>query len=194
MGDEERFERISPTRRGDEILRRRIRRRARPRLRREIPNTLYALQVIFTETPLVRIMLMLMALVAIFAALLFITERGSNPNFDNYGTAVWWLISSMQTQGNAFRPITFWGSVVGGAWAVLGTFIFWGAIIASITYYFLQRRKHTRREILRAIKYSFDELEELSLEELELLKESTDNVISKQIQEVKAKGTDRDKQ
>lgn len=189
MGDEERFERVSPGHPGDEILRRRVRKRARLRLRREIPGAANAVKIIFTETPLVRIVLLLMVLVSIFSALLFVVERDTNPNLDNYGKAVWWILLTMQTHGNDFRPESWLGGIIGGAWAVFGTFIFWGAIIGSITYYFMQRREHTRREIVKTIKDSLDDLEDLSLEELELLKESTDSVIIRQIQQVKTRAT-----
>ena len=118
---------------------------------------------------------------------MFILERNTNENVDTYFDTVWWAMSSIQTQGNTWRPETFWGSVIGGAWTVIGTVLFFGAIIASVTVFFLRRRERTEREIITTIKGNLDDLDKLSLQELELLKESAENVIDLQMEQLKAR-------
>ncbi|MEE9199118.1 MAG: ion transporter [Dehalococcoidia bacterium] len=191
MAAKDRFERVAVGRPGDEVLRRRVRSHAQLRFRPGLPGLLQFGKVILTETPLVMMLAIVAVLLAIVAGLLFIFERNANENVDTYLDTVWWAMSSMQTQGNIWRPETFWGSVVGGAWSVIGTLLFFGAIIASITVYFMRRRERTEREILSTIKRNLDDLDKLSLEELELLKESADNVINLQIEHFRSRGPSR---
>ena len=130
-------------------------------------------------------------LTAIVAAILFVLERNSNENVDTYLDTVWWAMSSIQTQGNTWRPETFWGSVVGGAWTVIGTVLFFGAIVASVTVFFLRRRERTEMELINTIKRNLDDLDRLTQVELELLKESTSNVINLQLEQVRARNMHR---
>ncbi|MFQ5872459.1 MAG: two pore domain potassium channel family protein [Dehalococcoidia bacterium] len=185
--EKSRFERIAVGRPGEEVLRRRVRSHTQLRFRPGIPGLVHFARVILTETPLVLMLAIVVLLTAIVAALLFAVERNANEHVDTYLDTVWWAMSSIQTQGNTWRPETFWGSVIGGAWTVIGTVLFWGAIIASVTVFFLRRRERTEREIISTIKGNLDDLENLSLQELELLKESADNVINLQIQQAKAR-------
>ena len=97
----------------------------------------------------------------------------------------------MQTHGNGWKPDTFWGSVVGGTWAILGTIIFYGAIIASVTVFFMRRRERTDVELITTIKSNLDDIDKLSLEELELLQQSTDNLVQLHIEQLKGRSSGR---
>ncbi|MFQ5934327.1 MAG: hypothetical protein ACE5KI_06765 [Dehalococcoidia bacterium] len=187
-GARHQFERIAVAHPGEEVLRRRVRSHTQLRFRPGIPGLVHFTKVILTETPLALMLAIVVLLTAIVAALLFVAERNANDNIGNYFDAVWWAMASMQTAGNSWRPETFWGSVVGGAWSVIGTVLFYGAIIASVTVFFLRRRERTEREIVTTIKRNLDDLESLTLQELELLKDSATNVIDLQIEQVRTRG------
>jgi voltage-gated potassium channel len=130
----------------------------------------------------------MVVLTGIVALGLFFVERNVNEHVNDYFDTVWWAMSSVQTQGNSWRPETFWGNVIGGAWTVIGTMLFFGAIIASITVFFIRRRERTEREIVSTIKRNLDDLSALTLPELEILKDSTNNLIDLQIEQVKSRG------
>ena len=183
----ERFERIAVGRPGEEVLRRRVRSHTQLRFTPGLPNIVQFTKQMVTETPLVIMLFVVAVLTAIVAVVLFFTERNVNDNVDSYLDTVWWAVFTMQTHGNSWRPESSIGIGIGMAWAVIGTTLFYGAIIASITVYFMRRRERSEREILTVIKRNFDDLDHLNLQELEFLKESTDNVINLQIEHVKAK-------
>lgn len=187
----DRFERIEVGRPGDEVLRRRVRSHVQLRFRTGIPGLVQFTRVVLTETPLLMMLAIVAVLTALVAGLLFLFERNINENVNNYLDTLWWSIFTMQTAGNSWRPETFWGGIVGGTWTVIGTLLFYGAIIASVTVFFMRRREHTEREIIATIKRNLDELDNLSLQELELLKESANNVINLQLEHARAKSQPR---
>ena len=183
----DRFERIAVAHPGDEVLRRRVRSHVRLQFRPGIPGLFNFAKVILTETPLVLMLAIVAVLTAAVAGLMFMFERNTNDNVSDYVDTVWWAIFTMQTHGNSWRPETLGGGILGGAWAIIGAVLFYGAIIASVTVFFLRRRERTEREIVTTIKHNLDDLDKLSLQELELLKESTDNVINLQVEQLKAR-------
>ncbi len=91
----------------------------------------------------------------------------------------------MTTMGTAPMPVTGAGQIVGGIWAVLGCIIFYGTIIASVTVYFARRRERPVKQIISTIQYNLEQLENLSVEELEILKQTTDGLIDAQIRQLK---------
>jgi voltage-gated potassium channel len=90
--------------------------------------------------------------------------------------------------GTTHIPVSGSGQIVGGIWAVLGSIIFYGAIIASVTVYFTRRREGTVKQIVSTVEYNLERLDDLSLEELELLKETTDRLIDLQIKKREEEG------
>ncbi len=94
----------------------------------------------------------------------------------------------MTTMGTAHIPVSGSGQIVGGIWAVIGSIIFYGAIIASVTVYFTRRREGTVKQIVSTVEYNLERLDDLSLEELELLKETTDRLIDLQIKKREDEG------
>ncbi len=67
--------------------------------------------------------------------------------------------------------------LIGGIWIVLGSSIFFGTIIATITTYFMRPLQRPARQIVETIEYNLEQLDDLSIEELDLLKETTDALI-----------------
>ncbi|MFQ5924414.1 MAG: ion channel [Dehalococcoidia bacterium] len=186
MGDERPFEPVPRTRPGDEVLRRRRRPRRRLRIAPDIPEVFRILRDIVTQTPLLPILSILLVLFLLFTTGLYFVERGVNESLDSYGEALWWSIAAMQTMGStANQPITTAGKTIGGIWAIVGTMLFFGAVIASVTAYFIYSRQRPSRQIIATVQYNLGRLEELSLDELEVLKETTDGLIDAQIGRLK---------
>jgi len=85
----------------------------------------------------------------------------------------------MQTQGaNAPGPVTTSGIVIGAIWSIFGTIAFFGVIIGSLYAYYIYPRRRS------AIQYNLEELENLSLDELEALRDTTVRIINAQINQV----------
>ena len=94
----------------------------------------------------------------------------------------------MQTQGaNAPGPVTTSGIVIGAIWSIFSTIAFFGVIIGSLYAYFMLPRRRPSREIISAIQYNLGELETLSFDELEALRDTTVRIIDAQISRLKEK-------
>jgi voltage-gated potassium channel len=68
----------------------------------------------------------------------------------------------------------------------VGVILFWGTIIASVTAYFAKRREGTVKQIVATLEYNLERLDELSVEELKILKETADGLIDAKIDKYKA--------
>ena len=94
----------------------------------------------------------------------------------------------MQTQGaNAPGPITTLGMIVGSIWSIFSTIAFFGVIIGSLYAYFMLPRRRPSREIVSALQYNLEQLENLSVDELEVLRDTTVRIIDAQISRLKEK-------
>ena len=94
----------------------------------------------------------------------------------------------MQTQGaNSPGPITGAGMLIGAIWSILSTIAFFGVIIGTLYAYFMLPRRRPSREIVGALQYNLEQLESLSVDELELLRDTTTRIVNAQIGEVKEK-------
>ncbi len=98
----------------------------------------------------------------------------------------------MQTQGaNSPGPITAPGILIGSIWSILSTVAFFGVIIASLYAYFMLPRRRPSREIVGALQYNLEQLENLSVNELEVLRDTTVRIVNVQIRELKQKSSDQ---
>ena len=114
----------------------------------------------------------------IFSAALYVTEsRMAESNITSYGNALYWGIAAFSTAGIADTPLSGTSQLIGGLWIVLGSSIFFGTIVATITTYFMRPLQRPARQIVESIEYNLEQLDDLSIEELDLLKETTDALI-----------------
>ena len=185
------FERLGSDRPGEDVLRRRVRSNPQLKLRPGLPGVVNFGKVLFTETPLLLSLSIVAFMSGIVATLIYFLERAANPNVGSFVDALWWAIFTMQTAGNSWRPETLWGGIIGGGWSIIGTIMFYGAIIASVTVFFIRRRERTDVELITTIKRNLDDLDKLSLEELELLRESTSNLVALHIEQIKMRTPNR---
>jgi len=193
MKEEETLEELTPSLRGDKVLRIRKRRpRRRLRLTPDIPAVFKFLRQIVTETPLIPMIIALIGLWLIFSWGVYLVERDANEQINTYGYALWWTFAAMQTQGaNSPGPITAPGMIIGSIWSILSTVAFFGVIIATLYAYFMLPRRRPFREIISAIQYNLGELDNLSVGELEMLRDTTVRVVNAQIGELKQKSSDQ---
>jgi len=186
MGEEKPFEPVPKIRLGDEVLRRRRRPRRRLRLAPSVPGIVRFLRVIVTQTPFVPMVSLITILWLLFSTGFYFAEHGaSGSGINYYSEALWWGVVAMTTMGTAPMPVTGVGQTVGAVWAILGCIIFYGTIIASVTVYFARRREGAVKQIISTVEYNLERLEDLSLEELEVLKETTNVLIDAQIERLK---------
>ncbi|MBT4512841.1 MAG: two pore domain potassium channel family protein [Chloroflexi bacterium] len=192
MAEEEKAppEKIRGKRPGDVIVRRKRREKQPLRSVPSIPEFVRFMGDLATQTPLVPIILAFIILLFIFASVLFAVENDAvgEHSIDSFGDALFWCISSAQTMG-ASDPLLYTtaGKVIGSIWAVLSTIMFFGAIIAGMTAYFVMPRKRPSKQIVATLQYNLERLDDLSVSELEILKQSMDTVLSNQIDRMKSK-------
>jgi len=67
--------------------------------------------------------------------------------------------------------------LIGGIWIILGSVLFFGAIVATITTYFMRPMQRPAKKIIDTIEYNLEQLNDLSIDELNLLKETVDTLI-----------------
>lgn len=189
MGNEERFETVSKTRPGHEVLRRKRAPKRKLRMAPNIPEVFKFLKVIVTETPFMTMITLITILWLLFSTIFYYVERGASfTEITDFSHALWWGVVAMTTMGTAHIPVSGAGQIVGGIWAVIGCMIFYGAIIASVTTYFARRREGHVKQIISNITYNMENLEKLSSLELELLKETTVRLIDTELKKHKERG------
>ncbi len=131
------------------------------------------------QTYFVQIMILLIVLWLLFAAGLYFTEKdATNASIRSYSDALYWGVAALSTAGIADKPQTGLALAIGGAWIIVGSIIFFGTIVASITGYFMRPVLRPARQIIDTIEYNLEHLDDLSVEELELLKKTTDGLIA----------------
>ena len=187
--DKGRFEEVTPLLPGDKVLRV-LRRKPHRRLNitPNIPALFRFLRDVVSKTPLIPLIVALVALWLLFSWGIYFAERGVNEQINSYGYALWWSLTAMQTQGaNAPGPITALGIVLGSIWAIFSTVAFFGVIIGTLYAYFMLPRRRPSQEILNAVQYNLDELENLSSDELETLRDTVVRIIDAQIRRVEEK-------
>ena len=133
---------------------------------------------VFTHTPFLKMVLLLIFLWLLFALGLYYGEHEVvGTTITSYGRALYWGIAAFSTAGIADTPLSGFSQVVGGIWIVVGSALFFGTIVATITTYFFRPLKRPARQIVDTIEYNLEQLDELSIAELDLLKETTDTLI-----------------
>ena len=130
------------------------------------------------QTSFVRIVGTFVLLWLLFAAALYFAERGSpSTPIDSYGDAVYWTVAAFSTAGIAPAPTTPLSQLVGAVWIIVGSVIFFGTIVATITSYFMRPIQRPVNQIVDTIEFNLERLDDLSIDELDLLKKTSDSLI-----------------
>ena len=125
-----------------------------------------------------RMVLLLIVLWLISAASMYLAEadvRGAT--ITSFGKALYWGVAAFSTAGIADTPRSALALAIGGIWIVVGSMLFFGTIVATITTYFMRPMQRPGKRIIDTIEYNLEQLNELTLEELDLLKETVDGLI-----------------
>ena len=131
-----------------------------------------------TQTPLIKLIFLLVALWLVFAAGLYFAEHEiEGTSITSYGRALYWGIAAFSTAGIADEPVSSTARFIGGLWIVVGSMLFFGTIVATVTAYFMRPLQRPARQIIDTIEYNLERLEDLSVEELDLLKGTLDSLI-----------------
>ena len=142
------------------------------------------------HTPVINMTFLLVALWMIFSAGIYFGERGvEGTTITSYGKALYWGVAAFSTAGIADMPVNGISEIIGAIWIVLGSILFFGAIVATVTAYFMRPLQRPSKQIIDTIEYNLEQLDDLSIEELELLKETTDSLIEhvERLKEVRVK-------
>ncbi len=133
---------------------------------------------ILVHTPFIRMIVLLLGLWLCFSAGLYWFER-SMPEaaINSYGNALYWGVAAFSTAGIADTPKSNLAQLLGGIWIVVGSTLFFGTIVATVTTYFMRPLQRPGKRIIDTIEYNLEQLNELDVEELELLKETVDTLI-----------------
>lgn len=133
---------------------------------------------ISTHTPFAKMIFLLVILWLAFSTGLFFAERGTEgTTITTYGDAVYWGIAAFSTAGIADTPQSDIAQLVGGIWIVVGSLIFFGTIVATVTTYFMRPMQRPGKKIIDTIEYNLEQLDDLTIEELDLLKKTVDTLI-----------------
>lgn len=131
------------------------------------------------HTPFTRMVLLLILLWLIFSAGVYLAERGvESTSITSYGEALYWGVAAFSTAGIADTPVSGTAQFIGGLWIVIGSVLFFGAIVATVTTYFMRPMQRPHKKIIDTIEYNLEQLNDLSLDELDLLKETVDTLIA----------------
>jgi len=74
--------------------------------------------------------------------------------------------------------------IVGAIWSVIGTVALFGMIIATFYAYYVDPKRRPSRAIIDALQYNLEEMEELSVDELNALRDTVTNIVNARIAEV----------
>lgn len=133
---------------------------------------------IFTYTPFTKMAVLLVALWLAFSTGVYYAERHTEgAAITTFAEALYWGIAAFSTAGIADTPKSGWALMIGGIWIVVGSALFFGAIVATITGYFNRPLQRPHKKIIDTIEYNLEQLDDLTVEELDLLKETVDTLI-----------------
>jgi voltage-gated potassium channel len=121
----------------------------------------------------------LLVLWLLFACAIYLAERSvPGATMDSLGDALYWGVAAFSTAGIADTPASALAKFFGGIWIVVGSMLFFGTIVATVTGYFMRPMQRPHRHIIDTIEYNLEQLEELTVDELDLLKDTVDTLIS----------------
>jgi voltage-gated potassium channel len=133
---------------------------------------------ISVHTPFTKMVLLLIVLWLTFSAGIYLAEQGiEGTSIDSYGEALYWGVAAFSTAGIADTPVSSMAQLVGGLWIILGSVLFFGTIVATVTTYFMRPMQRPHKKIIDTIEYNLEQLDDLTVDELDLLKETVDTLI-----------------
>lgn len=129
-------------------------------------------------TPFTKMVMLLVVLWIIFSTGVYLSERDvAGAAITSYSEALYWGVAAFSTAGIADTPTSAAAQLIGGLWIVLGSVLFFGAIVATVTSYFMRPMQGPHKRIIDTIEYNLEQLDDLTVDELDLLRETVDTLI-----------------
>ena len=114
----------------------------------------------------------------VFSTAIYLAEQGvEGSSINSYRYALYWGIAAFSASVIAGAPVSGLAQLLGGVWIVVGSVLFFGTIVATVTGYFMRPLQRPHKKIIETIEYNLEQLDDLSLDELDLLKETIDTLI-----------------
>ena len=136
------------------------------------------LRDVSTHTPLIKMVYLLIFLWVMFSTGLYFAEMNNGgSSINSYGEALYWGIAAFSTAGIADTPTSGVAQLIGGIWIIVGSMLFFGTIVATVTTYFMRPMQRPVKKIIDTIEYNLEQLNDLTIEELDLLKNTVDTLI-----------------
>jgi len=133
---------------------------------------------VIIHTPIIKLAMLLIVLWMLFSLGVYLGERGvQGSSITSYGRALYWGVAAFSTAGIAPVPVSGVAAFIGAIWFVIGSTLFFGAIVATVTAYFMRPLTRPSRQIIDTVEVNLERLDDLSLDELELLKKTADSLI-----------------
>ena len=130
------------------------------------------------HTPFIKMVLLSIVLWLVFSAGMYFAEQGvEGTSVHSFGDALYWGLAAFSTAGIANTPISGAAMFIGGLWSVLGSILFFGTIVATVTTYFMRPMQRPHKKIIDTVEYNLEQLDDLTVDELDLLKETVDTLI-----------------
>ncbi|MDA0691014.1 MAG: ion channel [Nitrospinae bacterium] len=144
---------------------------------------------IFIHTPFFTMLYSLIILWVLFSGGVYFAEREmEGATITSFGDALYWGVAAFSTAGIADTPQSSWAKLIGGIWIIIGSGLFFGTIVATITTYFMRPMQRPVKRIIDTIEYNLEQLDNLTIEELDLLRETVDTLIE-HVEKIKGKET-----
>jgi voltage-gated potassium channel len=141
------------------------------------------------HTPFFKMLYSLVILWVLFSGGVFFAEkRMEGSTITSFGDALYWGVAAFSTSGIADTPQSSFAKLIGGIWIVIGSGLFFGTIVATITTYFMRPMQRPAKRIIDTIEYNLEQLDNLTIEELDLLRETVDTLIE-HVEKIKGKQT-----
>jgi len=130
------------------------------------------------QTPFIKLLVLLTILWLLFGIGMYIVESPvEGATIRNLGAALYWGIAAFSTAGIADTPRSGLGQLLGGTWIVIGSSLFFGGIVATITMYFTRPMQRPHKKIIDTIEFNLEQMNDLTVDELDLLRETVDMLI-----------------
>lgn len=121
---------------------------------------------ISVHTPFTKMIFLLIVSWLIFSTALYMTEHGiDGASINSYGEALYWGVAAFSTAGIANAPVSGIGQLVGDLWIVIGSVLFFGTIVATVTTYFMRPMQRPHKKIIDTIEYNLEQLNDLTIDE-----------------------------
>lgn len=141
------------------------------------------------HTPFFKMLYSLVILWILFSAGVYLAEsKMEATTITSFGDGLYWGVAAFSTAGIADAPQSSLAKLIGGIWIIIGSGLFFGTIVATITTYFMRPMQRPAKRIIDTIEYNLEQLDNLTIEELDLLRDTVDTLIE-HVEKIKRKQT-----